>query len=131
MDGLELCRRVRGHEDSGYTYFILLTANVGDREYTQAMDAGIDDFLPKPVDSFLLSMRLRVAERILTTKLRVEHLETLLPICSYCKKIRKQDQSWTSVESYLRSRMKTDVSHGVCPECMKRHVDPQFESTDS
>jgi sigma-B regulation protein RsbU (phosphoserine phosphatase) len=96
MDGLELCRNVRGHARRNYTYFILLTANVGDTEYSQAMDSGIDDLLPEPVDGYFLTTRLRVAERILASKRRVEDLETLLPICSYCKKTRTEDQKWTS-----------------------------------
>src|SRR5579871_3576988 len=49
MDGLELCRRLRERTGTSYTYFILLTAREGDENYHEAMAAGVDDFLTKPL----------------------------------------------------------------------------------
>src|SRR5205823_5006421 len=88
MDGLELCRRVRAEGRPRYTYFMLLTALDGRARYFQGMDAGADDFLPKPCDLNELAARLRVAERIMNLQAEVRRLEGLLPICSYCKNIR-------------------------------------------
>src|SRR5687767_12695781 len=66
IDGLELCRRIRARERTDYAYFILLTANNPGRENVRtAMEAGVDDFLHKPLDREAILMRLRVAERIL------------------------------------------------------------------
>lgn len=69
VDGLELCRRIRnkqGNLDAAqYTYVILLTAHSGKANYVNAMDAGADDFLTKPLDICELEMRLRVAGRLL------------------------------------------------------------------
>ena len=66
MDGLQFCQKVRDRLKTDYTYFILLTANDTGREnLRKAMDAGIDDFLSKPLDREAIMMRLRVAERIL------------------------------------------------------------------
>ena len=51
MDGLDLCKKVRQRPKTDYTYFILLTAiNTGRDNLRKAMDAGIDDFLTKPLD---------------------------------------------------------------------------------
>ena len=50
MDGLELCRRIRGMERTAYTYVILLTALSGREKYLQGMEAGADDFVTKPLD---------------------------------------------------------------------------------
>jgi len=51
VDGLGFCRKVRARAQTEYTYFILLTANVqGKDSYVEAMNAGIDDFLAKPLD---------------------------------------------------------------------------------
>ena len=51
LDGLDLCRKVRQRVKTDYTYFILLTAiNTGRDNLRKAMDAGIDDFLTKPLD---------------------------------------------------------------------------------
>ena len=64
VDGLELCRRVRGDGRVGYTYFIFLTA-LGDREHLlQGLEAGADDYLSKPLDRDELGMRLTSALRV-------------------------------------------------------------------
>ena len=64
VDGLELCRRVRGDNRDRYTYFIFLTA-LGNREHLlQGLDAGADDYLSKPLDRDELRMRLTSALRV-------------------------------------------------------------------
>ena len=64
VDGLELCRRVRGDGREGYTFFIFLTA-LGDREHLlQGLEAGADDYLSKPLDRDELGMRLTSALRV-------------------------------------------------------------------
>ncbi len=123
MDGLEFCRKIRARPKTDYTYFILLTANNSGRDtYRQAMDAGIDDFLPKPLDREMIVMRLRVAERILefTTQIRV--LKELLPICMYCKRIRDDQDYWQQVETYIHSHTGSNFSHGICPECFAKEM---------
>jgi sigma-B regulation protein RsbU (phosphoserine phosphatase) len=118
VDGLELCRRIRGRVDRDYTYFILLTANHARREnMAQAMEAGIDDFLQKPLDRDAIWMRLRVAERILGFTRQIRQLGELLPICSFCKKIRDDGTYWKQFESYIQEHTGSHFSHGVCPEC--------------
>ena len=66
IDGLELCRRIRAHRQSKYTYIILLTALIGKKDYLEGMEAGADDFVTKPFDPDELKARLRVAERIIS-----------------------------------------------------------------
>jgi DNA-binding response OmpR family regulator len=66
LDGLELCRRIRADNQSKYTYFILITALIGKKDYLEGMEAGADDFVTKPFDPDELKARLRVAERILS-----------------------------------------------------------------
>jgi two-component system chemotaxis response regulator CheY len=64
IDGLELCRRVRAEPVGGYTYIVLMTAEADRREVLTAMEAGADDYLTKPVDSFALQAGLVAASRI-------------------------------------------------------------------
>jgi DNA-binding response OmpR family regulator len=128
LDGLELCRRVRARAGADYVYFILLTGRTADlpnRE--QAADAGVDDFLTKPLDFTELWMRLRVAERILRFATQVRQLEAFLPICSYCKKVRDDQDYWQQIESYINARTGTDFSHSICPGCYTQVVLPQIE----
>ena len=46
-DGLELCRRIRKHKQSKYTYVIIITALIGKKDYLEGMEAGADDFVTK------------------------------------------------------------------------------------
>ena len=123
MDGLDLCQKVRGRPKTPYTYFILLTANHAKREnLAVAMDAGIDDFLQKPLDREEIWMRLRVAERILAFTRQIRQLGELLPICAYCKKIRDDGTYWKQFESYIQEHTGANFSHGVCPDCFEQQL---------
>ncbi|MEW6501326.1 MAG: PAS domain-containing protein [Thermodesulfobacteriota bacterium] len=51
----------------------------------------------------------------------VKTLSGLLPICSWCKKIRDDKGYWNQLESYLSQHSGIDFSHGVCPECLRKH----------
>ena len=48
-------------------------------------------------------------------------LRGMLPICSYCKKIRESDAGWESIERYVEKRAEVLFSHGICPECAAIH----------
>jgi hypothetical protein len=54
----------------------------------------------------------------------------LLTICSYCKKIRVQDELWQRVEDYIGRRSTIDFTHSVCPECFQRVKRMVEEETD-
>ena len=100
VDGLELCKKVRSRARTEYTYFILLTANNTGRENLRmAMDAGIDDFLTKPLDREAIYMRLRVAERILQFTTEIPQLKELIPICMVCKRVRDDPEYWQQVQT--------------------------------
>ena len=51
-------------------------------------------------------------------------LESVLPICSKCKKIRNPDlpadnpSSWQPLEIYFEKAVSTQFSHGLCPVCL-------------
>ncbi len=127
-DGLDLCRKIRGRVGSEYIYFILLTSRDATADnQNEAADAGVDDFLTKPLDISELWTRLRVAERILRYTTQVRQLEEMLPICSYCKKIRDDQNYWQQIEGYISERTGSDFSHSVCPDCYKGVVLPELE----
>ena len=126
MDGPELCRRIRGRRSEPYVYFILITSRGGKEQYLAGMEAGADDFITKPVDPDELRARLVVAERILGLRRELQQLEGLLPICAYCKRIRDDRNTWSSLEGYVEQRSEAQFSHGICPDCYKKHVQPQL-----
>lgn len=51
----------------------------------------------------------------------VEKLEGILPICSYCKRIRDANDAWHVLEEYIETRSDAEFSHGICPECFKKY----------
>ena len=126
MDGVDLCRRIRARLDAPYVYFILITARGGKQQYLTGMEAGADDFIAKPVDPDELKARLTVAERILGLRRELQQLAGLLPICAYCKRIRDDAEHWSSLEGYIEKRSEAQFSHGICPDCYKKHVEPQL-----
>ncbi len=56
---------------------------------------------------------------------RVKQLQGLVPICSYCKKIRDDNNYWQQVEAYLGEHAAARFSHGICPDCWEHVVRPQ------
>jgi hypothetical protein len=65
--------------------------------------------------------RYRAAEQ------RVETLQGLLPICMFCKKIRDENDHWEPLESYIGQRSEASFSHGLCPECRRKHYPEVFK----
>jgi PAS domain S-box-containing protein len=58
---------------------------------------------------------------------KVKQVSGVLPICSYCKKIRDDQNYWEPLEEYIGQRTGTVFSHGVCPECYEKFIKPQIK----
>ncbi|HEY3134785.1 MAG TPA: response regulator [Blastocatellia bacterium] len=131
IDGVEVCRRARAIQTPTPTYLILLTAKSEKEEIVEGLEAGADDYLTKPFNRAELQARIKVGLRItelqrnladrvveLQSALsRVNHLQGLLPICSYCKKVRDDQNYWQQVDSYISKHADVEFSHGICPAC--------------
>ncbi|MFZ5571463.1 MAG: cache domain-containing protein [Thermodesulfobacteriota bacterium] len=57
---------------------------------------------------------------------RIETLRGIVPICSFCKQIRDDKGYWNQVEEYVSKYTDAEFSHGVCPECKKKHYPELF-----
>jgi len=51
----------------------------------------------------------------------IKTLKGIIPICSYCKNIRADDESWHLMEAYISRHSDAEFSHGICPNCVKKH----------
>ena len=80
MNGVELCRKVRQLELSGYLYIVFLTGRTAQDDLMAAMDAGADDFLNKPLRKEELLARLSAGARILRLESRLSQLATHDPL---------------------------------------------------
>src|SRR3989442_7713337 len=83
---------------------MMQTIRTGLGNFLEAMQAGVDDFITKPIIPEELVARLNVAERILGLREELMTLEGLLAMCSYCKRIRDTDGAWTPLERYVEAR---------------------------
>src|SRR4051812_10957793 len=131
LEGAEVCRRVRLEMPLANMYLMLLTSLESKDRVVAGLEAGADDYLIKPFDPEELRARINVGVRVLSLQERlservkelqdalsnVKQLHGLLPICSYCKRIRGDDQYWTQLESYIAERSDAQFSHGICPPC--------------
>lgn len=57
----------------------------------------------------------------------VKTLRGIIPICSFCKKIRDDEGYWKQVEVYFAERSEANFSHGICPVCMQQHYPEEYE----
>jgi phosphoserine phosphatase RsbU/P len=123
IDGLELCRRIREANLASPVYVILLTSRNSRQDLVAGLQAGADDYLTKPFDPDELQARIHVGQRTLALIANVKRLSGLLPICSYCKRIRSDQNYWEQVESYITEHTDAQFSHGICPTCFDKVVD--------
>jgi len=54
-------------------------------------------------------------------------LKGILPICSFCKKIRDDQSEWQDMETYITERSNAQFSHSFCPECGEKHYAEYLE----
>lgn len=69
----------------------------------------------------ILLLNVFVARTIKQILSQVKRLETLLPICSRCKKIRDTQGRWIPVESYIHERTSSQFTHSICPDCEREY----------
>jgi DNA-binding response OmpR family regulator len=138
MSGLDVCRQARAVPGLP-TYLILLTSRDRPEDLAEGLAAGADDYIVKPFNDMELRARITVGARIVglqrgladrvaeleSALQRVKQLQGLLPICSYCKKIRNDQNYWVRVEAYLTKNADVRFSHGICPECLQRFAEPE------
>lgn len=83
MDGLEVCRHIRDHPEGADTYLLVITSRGGMDDVEAVLDAGADDYLPKPVTPQDVAARLRIAERRMEAGVERRHVEHELQKSKY------------------------------------------------
>ena len=144
LDGPEVIRRVRRIDSPTPPYLILLTSRDASADIVAGLEAGANDYLTKPMNREELVARLSVgirvlelqdalAERVRSLEValgNVKLLQGLLPICSYCKSIRNDQNYWQQVETYFHSHAGMQFSHGHCPSCYERYIKPELDALE-
>lgn len=145
LDGPEICRRVREDQSISQPYLVLLTSKEGSQSTVEGLKSGADDYVTKPFDAAVLHARVDVGIRVLELQSKlarrvkeleealanVKRLQGLLPICSYCKRVRNDGNYWQQVDLYIAEHTEAKLSHGFCPDCFEIHVKPQMAELDA
>lgn len=136
MEGPEICRRAAADRRLANRYIILLTGKSSTEDLVAGLQAGASDYLRKPFEEAELIARVEVGVRFIELQQKlaarveelekaltqVRRLEGLLPICSYCKRIRNEQDYWERVDAYISQHANVRFSHNICPECYEKHV---------
>lgn len=138
MDGIQAAEVIINDSNIPIVY---LTANADRKTIDRAKLTGPFGYLIKPFHEKELVTTLEMAlyKHSLETQLRSEKqkaeealaevklLQGLLPICSYCKNIRDDSDSWHKIETYISEHSQAEFSHGICPTCYDKEILPQLE----
>jgi len=73
----------------------------------------------------------RLEASLHATRDRLQQLEGIIPICSFCMRIRDEGELWKPVEEYFAKYTEAKFSHGVCPSCFKKHYGWPDEGSES
>jgi len=137
IDGVDLCKGARLLPSFPPLYILMVTSASETSDVTAGLDAGADDYVIKPFKAAELKARAQVGMRMVALQesmarrlaeleqalANVKALRGLLPMCSYCKKIRVDDKYWQQLEGYLSDHSEAEFSHGICPECFPSVMD--------
>ncbi len=144
LAGPEVVERIRARGEQAPTYVILLTSRDSSADIVTGLKAGANDYVTKPANEDELIARVNVGARVvelhtaLAERVRsleealanVKALQTLLPMCAYCKAIRNDQNYWEKVETYFHDHSGVSFSHSYCPTCYDRFVKPQLDALE-
>ena len=149
MDGLQMAHAI--HDLSPEVRIIVTTAHSESAYILEAIEAGIDHYVLKPIDVQRFASALDkccrdiLAQQAQQALLRhheererligelrnaLEEIQTLkgiLPICCFCKNIRNDEGYWEQVESYISRFSQAEFSHSVCPTCLQKNYPAEYE----
>jgi phosphoserine phosphatase RsbU/P len=144
LQGPEVIQRIRAKNAQAPTYVILLTSRDSSADIVEGLRGGADDYVTKPANEDELIARVNVGARVvqlqtaLAERVRsleealanVQTLQTLLPMCAYCKSVRNDQNYWEKVETYFSQHSGVSFTHSYCPTCYERFVRPQLEALE-
>jgi CheY-like chemotaxis protein len=144
LAGPDVVRRLRAQEAQAPVYIILLTSRDSSADIVTGLRAGANDYVTKPANEDELVARVNVGARVVELQIalaervrsleeaaaNIKALQTLLPMCAYCKSIRNDQNYWEKVETYFHEHSGVSFSHSYCPICYERFVKPQLDALE-
>lgn len=142
VNGIDACKRIKSSPAYADVPVVMVTASGEVDVLERAFLAGASDYITKPLRSPELLARvasvLALKEEIDKRKIKelellrkndelekafkeIKVLQGLIPICSYCKKIRDDAGLWQQMETYIMKHSDASFTHGVCEPCAKKY----------
>ena len=125
MDGIDTALGLRALK---YIPIIFLTAYATDDMVERAKRVEPLGYIIKPFKDVELKAMIEIAlyrsayeEKYRKAVQGLDILKKLIPICSFCKKIRDESGDWQLVDRFFQERLSIQFTHSVCPECMEEH----------
>ncbi len=116
------------HRDGGIRWIQLRTATLrGGQGELLAVEGIASDITERKQEEMERKQLIRDLQKALT---EVKTLSGLLPICSYCKKVRDDQGYWQQIESYITEHSELFFTHGLCPDCLTHHY-PEYSIAGS
>ncbi|HDQ14100.1 MAG TPA: response regulator [Sediminispirochaeta sp.] len=138
-NGFEMAREIREKYAEEAIPIIFVTARARTEDKIEGFKAGGVDYITKPFEEKEVLARVRTHVELrkirkeqeqLIAQLQqalseVKQLREIIPICASCKKVRDDQGYWIQVEQYLSEHSGSQISHGLCPDCM-RELYPEY-----
>ena len=137
--GLEICQHVRQRNQRERPYIVMVTCRDADDDVVTAFAAGADDYVRKPIHPRQLLARLQAGMRLVlrehalvqehaalqTALASLRDMPALVPICSCCRRVSDGEDAWLAADRYLALRAGVQFTHGLCPTCAPRFLEPK------
>jgi len=139
IDGYEVYRIIRKNPAFDSIPVLFITSMPDAECEAEGLEMGANDYIHKPFNADLVRLRIKnhlafsqahsllvqrsrelqvLNTQLETTLAQVKLLEGIIPICSYCHKIRDDKDVWNQLEQYITTHSEALFSHGICPECL-------------
>ena len=140
IDGYEVYRAIRMNPALDGIPVLFITSLPDIECEAAGLEMGANDYIHKPFNADLVRLRIKnhlafsqahsllvqrskelqaLNAKLEATLAQVKLLEGIIPICSYCHKIRDDKDVWNQLEQYITTHSEALFSHGICPECHK------------
>lgn len=142
LSGLEICQQVRQRNTRERPFIVMVTARDSTDAVVTAFASGVDDVVQAPYELDRMRARLGAAVRLVLRDYglvlekaalhgalaRMHELPELVSICSGCRRVRDAEHQWEPLERYFSQQTGVQFSHGICPDCAPRLMEPKRSS---
>jgi sigma-B regulation protein RsbU (phosphoserine phosphatase) len=139
LSALEICQQVRQRNTRERPYIVMVTSRDETDDVVAAFASGVDDSVRLPYDVDRMRARIGAAVRLVlrdyglvlekvalhAALARMHDLPELVSICSGCRRVRDSEQGWEPLERFFSQQTGVQFSHGICPDCAPKLMEPK------